>query len=306
MEDFLDKLNRNVLKSIEAFKCLKNPLINQNIIYKIRIARRSLIDYEKTLAEFESNYFSDADNYDNNRFIMSFEGDDIQDEFKPDHYINTYKKVLRAEKIKNGMRLDNSISKTKKICNIDGIDLQGNILDLPVVDSLKSLQPAIQWYNGDNFYQKGIYICLCKGFYVKIPFPNIPPPSSLSNRCSKDNEFSSPSPSKEKTLKCKYITRQKCQEHKKKIYQLYDAEYKECTYVHRKEQFNKVSSIFRCPTIETFGRHETIGDDMKKIQNQDIRHLLMYSLSDDLLAILWYQNTHKDTNLVFTNIDIFL
>lgn len=202
-------------------------------------------------------------------------------------FLNTFKKGL-TEKI--SQYRDQNIAKIKKITAIEGVDLQNNVLKLPIIDNLKNIPPMFYWYNGCRIYKQGIYICICPGFCVKVPFPNLlygPERESKSN-----------------SVKCKYIDKRTCAANKKKISEIYNSEIKQCSYVHTKERFNKIGNIYRC-SLERFGNHDSLDDDLKYISNFDIKHLLMYSVSDDLLAAIWYQNKFKNGDLVLSNLDIF-
>ena len=303
MELFLEKLNTDLNKNLIALEIIKSETkdnvdigmkIDTDLIsIKIENITATLEKYKKSIKEIEDQYFHD----DDNQFVLSFDGD-ISMPFQQDNYISTYKSVLTSQIIKHKNinkkynHDDKNIENKRKILNeIEGVDLQSNILNLPIISDIKSIPPAFYWYEGDKFHKKGIYICLCQGFYVKVAFPNV------ISGASKDHKLNS--------IKCKYTTIEECKQNKKKNSEIYGSEIRECFYVHKKECFNKVGSIFRC-SIENFGNHQTLNDDLKRVQNFDIKHLLMYSLSDDLLAILWYQNKFKDgNNLVFANIGTF-
>lgn len=312
MESFLDKLDENLMRSMHAFDQIKNSVVHQNahmdkLANKMLRVMESLDRYKKSIQELEKHFHDD-----DHQFILSF--DSIQPEqFYSKNHIQTYKKSLETQIIKhkysdilsmsaprsivntnaNPDAIPNAIPKKEvmNLSSIEDVDLQSNVLQLPVVKNIQDIQPAFYWYEGDRYYKKGIYICLCNNFYIKVPFPNV-----LSGN-SKEYKLNS--------VRCKYMTAQDCQANKKKISEIHNSDIRECYYVHKKQKFNKVGSIFRC-NIESLGNHSTLDQDLEKVTNFDIKHLLMYSLSDDLLAALWYQNKFKDgRDLVFTNLDIY-
>lgn len=56
--------------------------------------------------------------------------------------------------------------------------------------------------------------------------------------------------------------------------------------------------------MESFGNHATLQNDLDVVSNYDIKHMLMYSLSDDLLSMIWYQNKFRNGELIITNLDV--
>ena len=209
--------------------------------------------------------------YDKN-FKLNFKQDNIIN-------INTHK-LLKSRENKN-------LSKeTQTISMIEGKDISPNNINIPIIKDLKSIPPMFHWYNGDNFNKKGIYVCMSEGFYCRVPFPNL--------MSSTDHNF------KVNSVPCKYETKEKCNIQKKKISEIYNSEVRECFYVHKKEKFTKIGSFYRC-NIESFGNYESLNNDLNYINTVDIKRILMHSLSDSLLTILWYQNKFKNGNLILNN-----
>jgi hypothetical protein len=315
LDKFLDKLDDNLSKSLTYFNNIKNNLKPHkkeasvgeidalaNKIQKITI---SLAEYTRAIEELEDLYFCD----DANQFVLSFEPKQSEP-FRQQNHIDTFKKSIKSQIMKHKysevlfsktsenknktITLDNAsklLNETITLNKIDDVDLQENILELPIIKNIQEIPPSFYWYEGDKFYKKGIYISLCKNFFIKVPFPNV------INNASKDYKLNS--------IRCKYVTLQECQANKKKISEIHNSTIRDCYYVHKKEKFNKIGSQYRC-VIESLGNYDTLDQDLEKTTNFDIKHLLMYSLSDDLLAALWYQNKFKDSRgLVFTNLDTF-
>lgn len=183
----------------------------------------------------------------------------------------------------------NEIKKYKELSIIENVDISPNKINIPIVKSLKDIPPMFYWYEGDNIYKKGIYTSVCHGFYAKVPLPNVISSDSVSYKIN--------------SVACKYGTKQICQENKKKISEFHNSEVRECFYVHKKEKFNKVGNCYRC-NVESFGNHATLQNDLDVVSNYDIKHMLMYSLSDDLLSMIWYQNKFRNGELIITNLDV--
>jgi hypothetical protein len=320
---FLKKLNDNLKKSMSTFdgisaRLRQNNIVSSNEHLDILAANMQTVDktleqYKIALSKLEEQYFND----DKKQFVLSFsDGRDTKSlEIRyPDELscVDYYKKSVAAQIMKHkysevltgdaaaieSVKLalpksvgDTSIkSDTIILDKIDGVDLQHNFIELPIAKKLDDIPPAFHWYEGDKSHKSGIYISLCKDFHIKVPFPNLLNPAKEFNL---------------KSIKCKYETKSECQTNKKKLSLIYGGEVKECFYVHKKEAFNKVGTQYRC-AVETFGNHKILDLDLKRVSNFDIKHLLMYSLSDDILAILWYQNKFKDgRKLVFTNLDVY-
>jgi hypothetical protein len=293
--EFLSKLHANLEMSINSFQEInKNKISNLETLYDlIQQNNRKMYKYLNCLKQLELLYFTNDSNFqDENQFIHAFDMD-------PDLYNKNFKKSFKDDikisvnlhKLKKASR--NKVlapNETKTINLVESINISPNNLNLPVIKNLKDMSPVFHWYNGDNFYKKGIYICLAPGFYSRVPFPNL---------------FSASHPNfKNNSIPCKFETLENCTNHKKKISEIYNSDVRECTYVHKKEKFAKIGSFYRC-NRESFGNHESLTTDMDFINISDIKRILMHSLSDSLLTVLWYQNKFKDGNLFLNNIDTF-
>jgi hypothetical protein len=222
-------------------------------------------------------------------FVITF---DEAYKLYPDAHISTFKNDMEIEILKHkAPSIDAKQANIKKLDKIEDVDLQGNVLNLPVIDKLSKLPPAFYWFNGNATYAKGIYINMCTDFYVKVPFPNV------LNGSEKNY--------KTKTIKCKHITIEECTLNRKRMSEFYRSPIKSsCFYVHKKEKFNKVGFPFR-RDIEYVGNYDTLDISLKMMTHFDIKHMLMYSLSDDLIALLWYQNKFKNGRLILSSLDTF-
>lgn len=282
----LDTINPN-LGSME----MGNPNIGMLHQINTLIERNNsvLYTYLDKIRALRNRFFSNPIT-DSNQFIMSFDIDS-------DLYNKNFKTILKQDllhrvnthKLKKTIKMNGYVvSETKNITQVDGVDLCGNVLNLPVINDLRDIPPAIYWYSCGASNKSGIYTSISPGFTVRIPFPNL---VSGSNPDYKLN-----------SIPCKYETKALCTEYKKKISEIHKSEIRRCSYVHRNERFTKVGSYFRC-NIESFGNHKTLDNDIKIVTLYDIKRILMNSLSDNLLSVLWYQNRFKNGNLVLHNID---
>jgi hypothetical protein len=176
-----------------------------------------------------------------------------------------------------------------ELTEVEGVQLQGNVLRLPVVTKLTHIPPTFYWFGGDSVYKPGIYSSVCPGFYVKAAFPDVLP--------SYDENF------KRQSLKCKYYTRELCTANKRYIAAAHDYhDVKTCNYVHKNETFIRLGTRHRC-AVESVGNHKTLDADLSNLSNFDIKHMLMSSLGDDILSAIWYQNKFKNGNLVLSNLN---
>ena len=230
-------------------------------------------------------------NENTNKFLLSFDIDeglynkDFREEFKQDMQV-----IVNKDKIKHYFNKQPQVNKLTYLQSIDSINISPNVLKLPVIDDIQNIPPVMYWYKGDSQNKPGIYTCICPGFYANIPFPNL---VSVNEQNYKVN-----------SIACRYITKQNCIEHKRKNSAIYNSEVRQCTYVHKKEKFVKIGSNYRC-NIESFGNHERLLQDLDIVDNNDIKHILMYSLSDTLLSMIWYQNKFKSGNLILQNLDMY-
>lgn len=293
--EFLTKLDSNLNTSLNSFRTLqitnkinKIDKIKLNLLIKKNNA--NLYKYLETLKQLETQYFSDVETDLVKPFIFSFDMDseiydkNFKNKFKQDNIINinTHKLKLHSHSA--------LVNESQNITILDGKDISPNNLNIPVIQNLKAIPPMFHWYNGDKFNKSGIYVCMSKGFYCRVPFPNL-----LS---SMDQNF------KVNSIPCKYETKENCNIQKKKISELFNSEVRECSYVHKKEKFIKIGSYYRC-NREGFGNYDSLNNDLNYINTSDIKRILMHSLSDSLLSILWYQNKFKNGDLILNNLEIY-
>jgi hypothetical protein len=272
MLDFLSRLENNLSKSINTFKEInKNPKIaDLNVLSNlIQSNSQKLNSYLELLKELKNTHVSETIN-------------------EQDNYKEMFKNNIKADI--NNHKQKNKKVETKTLTSIENVDIAPSAINIQIIKNIKDIPPMFYWYEGDKIYKKGIYVCMSAGFYIRVPFPNI---ISINNQNFKMN-----------SLPCKYVTKTTCAEIKKKSAQLYNSDVRDCSFLHANEKFIKIGTAHRC-NIESFGNHESLNDDMNFITINDIKRIMMHSLSDSLLSVLWYQNKFKNGDLILTNIELF-
>jgi hypothetical protein len=186
----------------------------------------------------------------------------------------------------------------QNINSIRGANI-GNI-NLPVAHKLKDIPPALYWYNGGKKSKPGIYIKITDGFVAEVPFSSV-----------KDGRYSE---NVLRTVRCKYVRKEECQQHKQQIARKLNLEVKKCEYVHQGEKIERIGYTSRCLDIPGFGDYNHIIDDVYKVSERDLRTMLLNSLNDILLASVWYQNVHTrnynnrlsgSKKIIFSDLDTF-
>jgi hypothetical protein len=290
--EFLTKLDSNLTNSLNAFDKMDKNVEENNLSILTELIKKNNINlytYLEMLKKVESRYFTNV-NTETKPFMLSFDIDkelydkNFKTKFKEENQININKHKLQL------LNENSEVFSNKHITTLDEKDISPNSLNIPVIKDLKNISPMFHWYDGDKFNKKGVYVCMSKGFYCRVPFPNM-----LSTT---DTNF------KINSIACKFETLEACNIHKIKISQVFNSEVRECFYVHKKQKFMKIGSYYRC-NRESFGNHETLTEDMDFVNTNDIKRILMHSLSDSLLSVLWYQNKFKDGNLLLNNLEIY-
>ncbi len=175
----------------------------------------------------------------------------------------------------------------KTIPSIYGANLGFNF-KVPIVDRINDMPSALYWYRGDAKHAPGVYICLSRGFYVQVPFPNVADSTKDFNRTG--------------SIKCKYNTIGECHKIRSDLARKYKSDVRPCNFAHTGDRYVKIGTSFRCASNPRFGNHTHLSSDMDTVTSEDINTILMYSLSDILLSSIWAQR-HK-RNDIRTNIDI--
>lgn len=197
-------------------------------------------------------------------------------------WADDFERQKSLEKMKNKIwNFDRTMHfKNKTINNYRNIDL-GFGFKVPVVSSLDHI-PECMYYcsNGDK---SGIYICLTKGTYVRVPLPDVTI-AALP----------------EKVQRCKYLSTDDCQRRsgssgssENDVSNLLNKlrMKTKCNKVHSGGTYIKTKFPGRCDELPEFGNKNTLRNDWGKVPLQDIKMMLMYSLSDMFLAACWFQKS---------------
>jgi hypothetical protein len=182
----------------------------------------------------------------------------------------------------------------KNLSNIYNTNI-GFKFQVPIINKLNEMPSVFYWYNGDDTNPAGIYTCISRGFYVRVPFPNV---VDSTKNCNKIG-----------SIRCKNETYEECYNIRKELSIRYGSDIRECTFAHTGDKYIKIGTTFRCPHMPRFGNHGYLENDIKTVTDSDIKTILMYSLSDILLTSLWFQRQKKDnsnesSNITFNNIEI--
>lgn len=149
-------------------------------------------------------------------------------------------------------------------------------INLPVVQSLTDILPCFHYYDGDRKHSPGIYMSPFQGVIMKIPFVRV-----ISYSMENSNYFS---------MKC--ANGKLC----KKI---------SCSYSHPGTDYIKIGCVSRCPKAHSFGNHETLHEDIKSVNIEDIRIVSMYGLNDLFSAALWFSSKiHEPSFRVLTDLEV--
>ena len=288
MQDFLSKLDENLLKSLNAFNDIKKVSDDTYLHNLIQSNKKKLYTYLELLKELELRHFSNIDNIDNIN-QNDFDQNDLKKQFKKNINADIITHKLKNKILNKSCKVENK-PEVKCITSIDSVDISPNTIDIPIVKNIKDIPPMFHWYEGDTIYKRGIYVCMVPGFYTRVPFPNTISSTSQNFKIN--------------SIPCKYTSKLACTEIKKRMSDLYRSEIRECSYLHSGEKFIKMGTSYRC-NIESFGNHDTLDSDMNFITINDIKRILMYSLSDSLLCCIWYQNKFKNGDLILSNIEVF-
>lgn len=164
---------------------------------------------------------------------------------------------------------------------------------VPIINKLSELPSSLYWYKGGSSNPPGLYMCITRGFYTQVPFPNVIDATQNFNRTG--------------SIKCKYNTIEDCLSFRRSLASKYNSDVRECNFAHAGDQYIKLGTTFRCPHKPRFGNHNHLTEDINNVSDSDIKTMLMYSLSDILLSSIWFQRTKtgdEKSNMILSNIDI--
>lgn len=162
----------------------------------------------------------------------------------------------------------------------------GYYMKVAQVADLKHIPPALNYYSGD---QPGLYMRLPNNNLLRIPFPEI-----VDSKKEYDRKHS---------IRCKYHTKAECDAQRMKMSKMYNSTVRTCNFAHSGDSIIKIGYPSRCPSVPNFGNPTSMSNDIRQITEDDIKNLLLYSLSDLLAAAVWLDYTGK-SGLTITNLDI--
>lgn len=153
----------------------------------------------------------------------------------------------------------------------------GYYMRLPVIQDVRKIPPMFYWYKGDTQHSAGIYCCLIPGVFAKVPFPEI---------IDSTKEYN-----KGRSIRCKYRTKALCDDQRSKMAQYHDSQVRICNFAHTGEKIVKIGYPSRCAQVPNFGNPSSITNDIKSIDEDAIKNILMYGLNDIAVAAIYLDYT---------------
>lgn len=160
-------------------------------------------------------------------------------------------------------------SPVKKNINVAGIRI-----DVDEIDDPKKIPEVFYYYRGDKSNPEGVYTKIFNTV-MKVPFPNIINGVQDHNR--------------EKTLRCKYIHKEKCLQKRQNLAKTFGGPIRECKFAHSGDTFNKVGLHYRCPEIPDFGNHKNLTRDIHLVDDDSLDRLAFNAVSDMFLLYITYK-----------------
>ncbi len=158
------------------------------------------------------------------------------------------------------------------------------------VKSLKTIPPMFNYYRGDSKNPAGLYCCVIPHVYIRVPFPEIVD----STKEIKRNH----------SIRCMYKTKQICEEQKKKISKQRNTLPQICNFAHEGDKIVKIGYPSRCSKMPNYGNPVTFTNDMKEMDIDAIRNIIMYGINDVAVAAVWMDyNKPNQNDVVFDALD---
>lgn len=168
------------------------------------------------------------------------------------------------------------------------IEELGYYMKLPTIKNIRDIPPMLYWYNGDSTYSKGVYCCIVKGVYTRIPFPEI-------TDSTKDH-------TRDRSVKCKYHRKEDCDVHRIKMAKLHNSVIRVCNFAHEGDHIVKIGYPARC-IVPSFGNPATFKNDINNVTLDSIKVMLMYGLNDIMVSAIWL-DCKKIKDVVYDKLDI--
>ena len=141
------------------------------------------------------------------------------------------------------------------------------------VKKLENIPPMFSYYESESKKSDGLYCCLIPNVYVKIPFAKVIDSTMDYGRI--------------RSVKCKYGTKQQCDEQRNKMSYQHNREIRVCNFAHQGEKIVKIGYPSRCQKMPNFGNTNTLISDIKILQYSDVKNILFYGLNDIFSSAVW-------------------
>lgn len=132
-------------------------------------------------------------------------------------------------------------------------------------------------------WRDGIYLSPVRNVYVRVAMAEV-----AYSKDQKDLVRTLGS------IRCRYGTLDNCRSH---------VGARPCTFVHVGETFTRIGTASRCPTVPRIGAKDTLPSDLHALTPSDINTLLMHSVADLFLVMMWYRTNYTSKVFVFDAID---
>lgn len=182
-----------------------------------------------------------------------------------------------------------AVSDTRTITEIYDVKIPS--ITLNTVNYLNRIPPMFHWYNGSKAIGEGIYVNIAPNLYVMVPLPDTIDGTREFNRNN--------------TVRCRNADKKDCDRYRAYVAKKYGSQIRSCNYSHIGDRLIKIGNSNRCRELTGFGNHSTLISDIARVSENDIKNILMYALSDILLAHMWAKANNFLKPVVYTNIDIF-
>lgn len=152
----------------------------------------------------------------------------------------------------------------------------GYSLKITTVANIETIPPAIHYYKntglGDK-YPSGFYMRMPNNTIVRVPVPEV-----VDSKKEYDRKHS---------IRCKHHSKDECDSQRQKMAKIYNSTVRSCNFAHKGDKLVKIGYTSRCPSVPSFGNPHTMSQDIKYINLDDIKNVLMYGLSDLFTAAIW-------------------
>ncbi len=190
--------------------------------------------------------------------------------------------VYEADKKKKKIKKPQPVSNESRVIIPD----IGYRMKLPLINNINDIPPAMYYHEAS----KGVYIRLPNNNVFRIPFPEV-----IDSR--KDY-------SRKQSIRCKYKVKDECDEQRCKMASLYNSQVRTCNFAHKGDKLVKIGYQSRCPSVPSYGNLENISEDIKLLNDGDIKSLLLYGLNDIFMAALWMDYVQLKNKIIHNLCDV--